>query len=213
MSEQSIYSTILNKILNPDIGIEINDELHEFLKSNIGIQEILILEDFEKASLKDKYINKNADILIDDILNSFGNAIKKVTTQRRKDHPDFKVADEYDVQDMLYVVLKSIFPNLRAEDPIPKVGAKSTKIDLILREENILIEVKMIKEKDRNENEFIEELKIDFESYHECQWLKKLYCYVFDPFAKTNDVNNFYSLSGLRVKNGHEYTVQLIVGA
>jgi hypothetical protein len=50
--------------------------------------------------------------------------------------------------------------------PFQKLEQKSTKVDLILREERILIEVKMIKEKDSNETEVIEQLKKDFESYH-----------------------------------------------
>jgi hypothetical protein len=115
------------------------------------------------------------------------------------------------VQDVLYVILKSIFPTLRDEDPIPKVGAKSTKIDLILRNEKILIEVKMIKAKDSNETHFIEQLKVDFESYHECQWLDKLFCFVYDPFKKTKDLSNFNDLNGERKKGNHSFDVELIV--
>ena len=48
----------------------------------------------------------------------------------------------------------------------------------MLTEERILVEVKMIKEKDSNETNFIEQLKADFESYHECKWLRKLLCAV-----------------------------------
>lgn len=212
-AELSNDNNIIRKILFPESETEIDAALQLFIQIDIGVQELLILEDLEKALLKIKYISKGAEELVMDILHSFGNAVKKVVTQRRKDHPEFKITDEYDVQDMLYVVIKSVFPNLRAEDPIPKVGAKSTKIDLILREERILIEVKMLKEKDTNETEFIEQLKIDFESYHECQWLQHLYCYVYDPFSKTKDANNFKSLAGERVKNGHIYDVEIILGS
>jgi hypothetical protein len=91
------------------------------------------------------------------------------------------------------------------------VGAKSTKIDLILREEKVLIEVKMIKERDSNETEFIEQLKKDFESYHQCQWLEKLFCFVYDPNRKTRDLANFMDLNGERSKNGHSFSVEVIV--
>lgn len=69
----------------------------------------------------------------------------------------------------------------------------------------------MIKGSDKNENRFIEELKKDFESYHQCQWLSKLYCFVYDPQKKTNDINNFMDLNGTREKNGHRYEVEVIV--
>ena len=121
-----------------------------------------------------------------DVLNNFSNAIQKTIRGRRLNHPNFKIEDEYDVQDILYVILKSTFPNLRDEDPIPKAGGKSTKADLIVKEEKILIEVKMMKAKNSNETHFIEQLKVDFESYHESRWLKKLFCFVYDPYKKNS---------------------------
>ena len=91
------------------------------------------------------------------------------------------------------------------------MGATSTKIDLIIREEKILVEVKMIKEKDSDEKKFIQELKIDFESYHECKWLNKLFCFVYDPYKKTKDLSNFFDLNGDRTKSNHNFNVELIV--
>ncbi len=205
-------SLLIKKIVIPETEIpNIDDLVSEFFKSDFGVEEILILEGLERSLLKTKYNNQTAEELLRSILNGFSNAIQKIIKDRRKGHPDFEIKDEYDVQDILYVVLKSVFPNLRDEDAIAKVGGKSTKIDLIIREEELLIEVKMIKEKDSNETNFIEELKIDFESYHECKWLKKLFCFVYDPFKKTRDISNFNDLNGKRVKNGHEFEVEVIV--
>lgn len=155
------------------------------------------------------YINNSAYKTIKIILSNFSNAITKITSRREK-HENYKINDEYDVQDILYVILKSIFPTLIEEDPIPRVGSQSTKIDLLLREEKILIEVKMIKEKDTNENKFIKELKEDFESYHACQWLEKLICFIYDPYKKTKDNQNFTMLNGHREKQNHEYEVEII---
>lgn len=191
--------------------IELDRAILENSKNEFDVQIQILLEDLEKSLLKIKYINKSSDEVIRDILNNFSNAVQKITKDRRKEHLEFKIEDEYDVQDILYVVLKSIFPTIRDEDPIPKVGAKSTKIDLILREEKILIEVKMIKGKDSNETHFIEQLKIDFESYHECKWLKKLFCFVYDPFKKTKDISNFRDLNGNRTKGEHSFNVELII--
>jgi hypothetical protein len=189
----------------------LNTALQSFAVIEIDVQLQILLEDIECTLLQAKFLNKSADEVVRDVLNNFSNAIQKIIKDRRKDHPEFKIEDEYDVQDILYVILKSIFPTLREEDAIPKVGAKSTKIDLIIREEKILIEVKMIKGKDSNETHFIEQLKIDFESYHECKWLKKLYCFVYDPFKKTKDISNFHDLNGNRTKGEHSFNVELII--
>lgn len=181
------------------------------LRTDIDVQLQILLEDIESTLLQTKFVNKSADEMIRDVLNNFSNAIQKIISGRRLNHPDFKIEDEYDVQDILYVILKSIFANLRDEDPIPKVGGKSTKIDLILREEKILIEVKMMKAKDSNETHFIEQLKVDFESYHECKWLNKLFCFVYDPYKKTRDISNFNDLNGERTKGEHNFNVEVIV--
>lgn len=179
--------------------------------TDIDVQLQILLEDIESTLLNIKYINKSADEVVRDILNNFSNAVQKINKNRRKDHPNFEIEDEYDVQDILYVILKSVFPNLRDEDAIGKVGAKTTKIDLIIREERILVEVKMIKEKDSNETHFIEQLKVDFESYHECKWLRKLFCFVYDPYKKTRDISNFHDLNADRTKGEHNFNVEVIV--
>jgi len=179
--------------------------------TEIDVQLQILLEDIESALLRIRYDNKSADEMVRDILNNFSNSIQKIIKNRRKDHPNFIIEDEYDVQDVLYVILKSVFPNLRDEDAIAKVGAKSTKIDLIIREERILVEVKMIKKKDSNETHFIEELKVDFESYHKCQWLRKLFCFVYDPYKKTRDISNFNDLNGDRTKGEHSFDVEVIL--
>ena len=191
--------------------LEIQESLVKVISLDIDVLTQIILEDLEKTLIKIKYENKTTEEMVRDILHNFSNAVKKVLANRRKDHPEFSIDDEYDVQDILYVILKAIFPTLKDEDPIPKVGAKSSKIDLILRQEEILIEVKMIKKSDSNEVHFIEQLKVDFESYHECQWLKKMFCFVYDPFKKTRDVSNFYDLNGDRSKSGHRFNVEVIV--
>lgn len=191
---------------------ELNTSLKTIiLASDIDVQLQILLEDVEKALLNIKYFNKSSEEVVRGILNNFSNAIQKIIKNRRKDHPNFEIKDEYDVQDILYVIFKSVFPNLRDEDAIGKVGAKTTKIDLIIREERILVEVKMLKEKDSNETHFIEQLKADFESYHECKWLRKLFCFVYDPYKKTRDISNFYDLNGDRTKGEHNFNVEVIV--
>jgi len=205
---------LINTVLNTDAfnENEFNTVFEGILSANeIDTQLQILLEDVSSALLQIRFVNKTADELVREVLNNFSNAIQKMIKSRRKGHPEFKIEDEYDVQDILYVILKSIFSNLRDEDAIAKVGAKTTKIDLIIREERILVEVKMLKEKDTNETHFIEQLKVDFESYHECKWLRKLYCFVYDPYKKTRDISNFYDLNGDRSKGEHKFNVEVIL--
>jgi len=216
--ENDPISTLLYFLNGGDVSEEdLKEALIEFLKGADDIIDLLILEDLEKYFLtqtvtKIKYIEKDAKTLVVEILNNFDEAVKKIISERRKGHPSFTINDEYDVQDLLYLVLKSIFPKLKEEDPTPRVGIKSNKIDLIIREEGILIEIKMIKEGDSNEKQYVEELKNDIESYYECKWLKHLVCYVYDPFARTKAKQNFYDLDGNRTIKEISFSVEVIVG-
>lgn len=213
LPSENCYSGIIEVLLGYDKNIEeINNSIQAIIQSDkIDILDIIILEDVEKFLLKTSYDNKTPEEIIRIILQNFSNSVQKITTERRKGHNAFEIKDEYDVQDILYVIFKSIFVEMKCEDPIPKVGGQSTKIDFIFRKENILVETKMIKEKDMNEFGFIQELKIDFESYHKCQWLKKLFCFVYDPFRKTQDVSNFTDLNGKRMKDEHTFDVEVIL--
>jgi hypothetical protein len=207
------YSFLIEKIYGSDniSDEQFNDALYTILSREIDVLDIIVLEDIEKVLLKMSYNNMTSEDIVRKILGNFSNAVLKLVNDRRKGHENFKINDEYDVQDLLYIILKSLFSDMKYEDPIPKVGGQSTKIDFILRDECILIEVKMIKEKDMNEMEFIKQLKIDFESYHECQWIKKLFCFIYDPFKKTGDISNFKDLNGDRTKNGHNFNVEVIL--
>lgn len=207
------FSVILNKMLSINHISEenVNIALASITENDLDIHSLLLLEDLEKYLLEIKYISKNSEEILRDIFYNFPNAIKKIINNRRKGHPEFKINDEYDLQDILYVIIKSIFPNMRDEEVTPKQGIKSSRIDFILKEEKILIEVKMMKKNDSNEKDFIEQLKVDIESYHTSQWLNKLFCFVYDPFNKTKDISNFYDLNGNRTKGDHNYDVEVIV--
>ena len=207
------FSILVNKLFRiKDVSEKnINRALTEIINTDLDIHTLLLLEDIENQLLEVKFISKNPEQVLRDIFYNFPNAVQKIIKNRRKGHPDFEINDEYDLQDILYVIIKSIFPKMRDEEVTPKQGIKSSRIDFILKEEKILIEVKMMKKNDSNEKDFIEQLKIDIESYHTSEWLDKLYCFVYDPFKKTKDISNFNDLNGDRTKGNHSYNVEVIV--
>jgi hypothetical protein len=199
-----------------DVDNENVSKIATFLENASDSIDLIVLEELlqvfiQNQTAKIKIDNKSVYETVVGIMHNFHNAAKKITLQRRKDHPSFAINDEYDVQDLLYVILKSIFPNLKEEDPTPRVGVKSNKIDLILREDGILIEVKMLKQSDHNEKDFIEQLKNDIQSYRNSHWLKHLLFFVYDPFGKTKDAHNFYDLNGNQSINGVDFTIEVIL--
>lgn len=208
------YDVLLKYVISDVELIDVSSEVSNF--SCDDVIDLLLLEEIRETllvkSVFTKFKNLSAIEIIRQVLTEFGNSVKKITQNRRKGHDEFKINNEYDVQDLLYVILKPLFPKLIDEDPNQKVGGVSNKIDLIIREEKILIEVKMIKNSDANEKKFIEELKIDFESYHSNPNLEFLFAFIYDPQNKTKDKQNFYQLNGNRTKIGKSFDVEIIIG-
>jgi hypothetical protein len=56
------------------------------------------------------------------------------------------VGDEYDVQYLLQGCLRGLFDDVRPEDPSPSRAGASTRIDFVLKEEQIVVEAKMTRD-------------------------------------------------------------------
>ncbi|WP_152267202.1 PD-(D/E)XK nuclease domain-containing protein [Agriterribacter humi] len=212
-SENWLYRFLLGLTTYENDNLE---ELQKFLITTNDVIDLIILEELRRKFLSQEFsvtsfINLSAKEIILQVLANFQNATNKITQVRRAGRSSFEIKDEYDVQDLLYSILKGIFPLMKEEDPVPRQGAKSSRIDLIVREEGILIEVKMIKEADSNEKEFVEQLKTDIQSYHKSEWLKYLICFVYDPHRKTKDKQSFFDLNGTQSVNGKQFTIDIIL--
>ena len=103
--------------------------------------------------------------------------------QRHNDRPTFDIEDEYDVQDMLHALLSLHFEDIRPEEWTPSYAGASSRVDFLLKQEKIVVEVK----KTRNglkAREVCEQLIIDIARYQTHQDCKLLLCFVYDPDGK-----------------------------
>lgn len=215
-SDELPYHPIFAYIFLDNQSDDVITFISDLLNQEVDIIDLLVLEDLRTKSLKlsitRNFQNLTALEVIRQALLEFGNSVKKITRERRKGHDSFEINDEYDVQDLLYVALKPLFPKLIVEDPAPRVGTAFTKVDISFREEGVVVEVKMIKSGDSDEKKFISQLKDDIESYYIYPYLKDLLIYVYDPENKTSDVQNFYALNGIRENKGKRFSVEVVVG-
>lgn len=93
-----------------------------------------------------------------------------------------RVEDEYDVQDLLHTFLKLHFDDVRAEEYTPSYAGGSSRIDFIIPDHGIAIEVK--KTRDTLKDKKIgDELIIDIGRYSSHPSVTSLYCLVYDPDA------------------------------
>lgn len=207
------YKSILVKYLLDDtINLPQQEIYAECIINANNIGDLILLEDLYKKMLKTdiQYNQEPKDIIIS-ILKEFPNAIKSLTLKRRKGHVKFEIRDEYDVQDLLSIILKSIFPKVVPEENTPQVGGKTERADFVFKEYGIILEIKMIKDSDNDEKEFIKQIKIDIESYYRYN-PKYMIFFIYDPQNKTVNKNHFFDLQGntIKIDETGEYQFEVI---
>ena len=148
--------------------------------------------------------------LVIQIIDSFP-VVARLMTRRKHKRPPYIIENEYDVQDLLFANIRSVFEDARVEEWTPKHGGKSKRIDIVLPSENTLIEAKFVR--DTNHAKSVsDELKIDIESYHSHPACKTLLFIVYDPNNYIIDPSEITTdLSGRRVKKGSSFEVQVLI--
>jgi hypothetical protein len=119
---------------------------------------------------------------IDALLTLF-NRFHLVVRQLRSRHDSrltLSIVDEYDVQDLLHALLVIYFDDIRAEEWTPSYAGKSNRMNFLLKDYKIVIEVK----KTRNGltgKEVGSQLIEDIVRYQQHQDCEVLLCFVYDP--------------------------------
>ncbi|WP_353633502.1 hypothetical protein ABSL23_09180 [Halobacterium sp. NMX12-1] len=145
--------------------------------------------------------------LLEEIFEGLESSVS-ILQDRRSQRPDFEIDCETDVQDLLYAVMKPIFPDARPEEYTPKNATDSKRIDFVIPDISTVIEVKYVRDSS-HANSLADELKIDIESYHTHENCQRMYCIVWDGNSEIDDVENFENdLTGPRSFDGDEVQVE-----
>jgi len=99
---------------------------------------------------------------------------------RHAQRSTFTVADEYDVQDLLHALLRLFFEDIRPEEWAPSYAGKSSRMDFLLKGEQIVIEVKHTRD-GLSAKEVGTQLIEDIARYKTHQDCRMLVCFVYDP--------------------------------
>lgn len=100
--------------------------------------------------------------------------------RRHAGRPTLEIKDEYDVQDLLNAILRLHFEDVRPEEWTPSYAGGNNRMDFLLKNEEISIEVKMTRD-GLKDKELGDQLIIDIAKYKTHPKCKFLYCFVFDP--------------------------------
>lgn len=128
---------------------------------------------------KDKVIpEKNIQLII--------KRFHKVARQIRDRHgnrPTLDIDDEYDVQDLFHALLKLYFDDVREEEYTPSYAGAASRVDFLLKQEKIIIEIKKTR-KSLSAKQVGEELMVDSQRYQSHPDCEQLICFVYDPDAR-----------------------------
>jgi hypothetical protein len=161
------------------------------LRSNIDItrQAIGGLKSDINQGIRDKngkLTEKTVENVVNDSLTAIENICNRFSTvsrqlnNRHNSRPTLDVNDEYDVQDLLHALLLLHFKDIRKEEWTPSFAGASSRMDLLVKSEQLVIEAKKTSNKLRDK-EIGKQLKLDIVDYRKHPNCKTLVCFVFDP--------------------------------
>lgn len=145
--------------------------------------------------------------ILGDIFENFHSFCRQLRN-RHDSRPEFEVNDEYDVQDLLHAILKLHFKDVREEEYTPSYAGSSSRVDFLLKNEQVVIEVKKTRQ-GLADKHIGEQLILDVAHYRNHPDCKGLICFVYDP---DNRVKNPRGLeSDLRRLSDDQMPVELFV--
>jgi hypothetical protein len=131
-----------------------------------------------------EYIEGEPNIILPiDVLEQVFERFHVITRQLRsryKSRPTLEVSDEYDVQDLTHALLKLYFDDIRPEEWVPSYAGKSSRVDFLLKKEQIIVEIKKTR-KNLTGSEVGSQLIEDIARYEHHPDCKTLVCFVYDP--------------------------------
>lgn len=121
-----------------------------------------------------------------------------ITTRRYAKRRPYKVSDEYDVQDLMFALLRLYFDDVRPEDPASWCAGASSRVDFVLDDHAILIELKMTRE-GYADRELGKDLLVDIGRYRSHPKCKTIVILVYDRAGLlTNAAGLIKDLSGTK---------------
>ena len=177
MSESRINSRVRKDLLKKrDRYINLIGTINEELKMDLNKD---LKEKIEEAEKELK--NENVEEKLIRILNRFHRFVVQLKQrQGRSSIRIIEVQNEYDVQDLLHALLKLEFDDVRAEEYTPSYAGSNSRMDFLLKKEEIVVEVKKTS-KNLKDKEIGVQLNDDIAKYKTHPNCKILYCFIYDP--------------------------------
>ena len=161
---------------------------------------------------KDKIASRSAPSAtplqrLEKLLDRF-HSVARTLQHRHCARSTLEINDEYDIQDLLHAILKIEFRDIRLEEWTPSYAGGCARVDFLLKEEQILIEVKKTRSSLKGK-ELGEQLLVDIAKYEHHPDCKQLVCFVYDPEGKLGNPAGMQS--DLEKKSSKELPIKVLI--
>ena len=121
----------------------------------------------------------DAPSLLEGLFSRFHQVARQLR-ERHDSRETLHVKDEYDVQDLLHALLKLYFDDVRPEEWTPSYAGSSSRMDFLLKNEGVVVEVKKTRE-NLGAKEIGKQLIDDIAHYKEHSDCRVLASFIYDP--------------------------------
>jgi hypothetical protein len=125
-------------------------------------------------------VPEQSPLLLMEQISSRFHLIARQLRSRHNGRSTLDVQDEYDVQDLMHALLRLHFLDIRPEEYTPSYAGKASRMDFLLKQESIVVEIKMTRTglgAKELSSQLIEDIT-RYKTHPDCQ---ALVCFVYDP--------------------------------
>lgn len=116
--------------------------------------------------------------------------VARCLEDRYNDRDTLAINDEHDVQDLLHALLHLDYDDVRPEEYSPSHAGSASRIDFLLKNDTIGVEVKIAGER-HGRKAIKKELSEDKEHYRSHPDCEKLICFIYDPGLEISNPKGF----------------------
>jgi hypothetical protein len=150
---------------------------------NLSKKLIMLTSMIEQLEIETQLSPQEAPVNVWHIIETLCCRFYLVARQLRERHdnrPTLEVENEYDVQDLFHALLHIYFDDIRPEESTPSYAGKTSRMDFLLKEHSIVIEIKKTRP-GLGAREVGSQLIEDIARYQTHPHCTTLICFVYDP--------------------------------
>ncbi|OHB60277.1 MAG: hypothetical protein A2167_02310 [Planctomycetes bacterium RBG_13_46_10] len=128
---------------------------------------------------KSELVQIESDVISKNVFDLLFNYMREAVIDFEK-RSESKFKDEPELQNFIYSVLRAMFMSVEFEDPTEKMCGKFNRLDFVLKDHKIIIEIKYVRDK-THAKKISEELSVDYLRYKQSPYGQTIINYIYDP--------------------------------